>query len=171
MLWERHIIHSLLILKYVEIPYRSRVLDVGTGGGLPGIPLKIARPDIKITLVDSVAKKLNIASMLAQHTALKDITAVCSRVESLSQSAKYKKYFNVIVSRAVAPIAEIVQWTKDVRTEKATIVLLKGGDLTEEINNARKAHKEMVVTVYAIDAIGLPMFTQDEKKIVTCAFL
>lgn len=167
-LWERHIIHSLLLLKYVVIPDKARVLDLGTGGGLPGIPLKIARPDIKITLVDSTTKKVNMVKMFGEHTGLKDINAVSARVEDLCVLPKYKGSFDVIVSRAVAPIAQLVAWSLPLVAREGFYAFLKGGDLTDEIKEAKQQFPNMSFTETSITAFGLPMFTTDEKKVIVC---
>lgn len=167
-LWERHIIHALMLLRYVEIEPRARVLDVGTGGGIPGIPLKIARDDVKMTLVDSVAKKVNLVRMFAEHTELKDIDAVCSRVEQLDQDAKYRRRFNVIISRAVAPLTEVVGWTRNLLAPNGTYAILKGGDLSGEIANAQEDHRGLRVVEYQIEAFGMPWFKQDQKKVLVC---
>lgn len=170
LLWEKHIIHSLMILKYVEIPDRARVLDIGTGGGLPGIPIKIARPDLRLTLVDSVRKKTKMVELFGQHTGLKDIEVICDRVENLTEQAHYKQGFDVIVSRAVARTKEIIEWSQDLAKPKAIWVMLKGGDLDKELQEARDAFPGLTITESALLAFGIPSFTTDEKKIVTCRF-
>ena len=167
-LWERHIIHSLLLLKYVVIPDKARVLDLGTGGGLPGIPLKIARPDIKITLVDSTTKKVNMVKMFGEHTGLKDIHAVSARVEDLCALPKYKGSFDVIVSRAVAPIVQLISWSLPLVAREGFYALLKGGDMAGEIKAAEQQFSNLSITEMPITAFGLPIFTTDEKKVIVC---
>jgi len=169
-LWDRHILHSLLLLKYADIKQKARVLDVGTGGGLPGVPIKIARPDIRMTLVDSVKKKYTMAAMFAEHTGLKDISAVCSRVEDLAGDQHYRGSFDVIISRAVAPISELVGWSRQLLKPNGFWALLKGGDLTEEIEEATKEHQGLKVKETLIEGMSLSQFTADSKKVITCRF-
>lgn len=168
--WERHILHSLMILRYAEFPVRARVLDIGTGGGLPGIPLKIAREDIKLTMVDSIKKKVSMVRMFAEHTGLKDITVELARVEQLAENPKYSGGFDVIVSRAVAPLADLVSWSKPLLSARGQYVILKGGDLTEEIAQARHMFPRLSVVETPIDAFGMPWFKVDQKKVLTCKF-
>ena len=170
LLWEKHIVHSLMILKYVNIPEKSRVLDIGTGGGLPGIPIKIARPDIKITLVDSIKKKTKMVELFGQHTGLKDIDVVCDRVENLSETAHYKGAFDVIVTRAVARTVEIIRWSEHLAKPSTTWAMLKGGDLDEELQEAREAFPGLEINEAPVSAFGIQSFTTDEKKIITCRF-
>ena len=88
-----HIIHSLSSLKYIELPAKARCLDVGTGGGLPGIPITIAKPTIHMLLVDSIAKKAKIADMLAKHTGVRTIGAKTARAEELQKEKQYLMHF------------------------------------------------------------------------------
>ena len=169
-IWEKHIVHSLALLKYVDLPKKARVLDVGTGGGLPGIPLKLARPDLRITCVDSIAKKTKLVTMFAEHTGLKDIDVVTSRVEELSNDPHYRRGFDVIVSRAVAPITKLVRWTRELIKEDGFYAFLKGGDLTEEIAAATQEHPSLSTQEFNIVFLGLPQYKQDEKKVIRCEF-
>jgi 16S rRNA G527 N7-methylase RsmG len=86
-IWDRHIVHSLSLLKYVSLAPKARVLDVGTGGGLPGIPLKIARPDLRVTMVDSIAKKMKMVEMFAKHTELKKTLSTIRTTVTVSTSS------------------------------------------------------------------------------------
>jgi len=169
-LWERHIVHSLMLLRYAEFKPKARVLDIGTGGGLPGIPLKIARPDLRVTLVDSIAKKMKMVTMFAQHTAFKDITPVTARVETLIERPHYRGAFDVIVSRAVARTSMLISWTRPLLSKGGYYALLKGGDLREELDEARHDHPGVVITETPIDVLGMPWFKSDEKKVITCRF-
>ena len=169
-IWERHILHSLALLKYVRFPERARVLDVGTGGGLPGIPIKCVRTDLKLTMVDSIAKKVKATHMFAQHTGLKDVRAMTARVEDLAADAHYRAAFDVIVSRAVARIDVLMSWIRPLLKPGATCAFLKGGDLTEEIAEATAHHPGLVVQVVDIDLFGVPSFKNDQKKIVLCRY-
>jgi 16S rRNA (guanine527-N7)-methyltransferase len=166
----KHILHSLAPLKYLDIKHKARVLDVGTGGGLPGIPLKIARPDIFITLVDSIKKKTKIVEMLANHTGERNIDVIATRAENLHEFKKNDKKFDLIVTRAVASAANVLAWTKKVRKNKAIYIFYKGGDLSDEIKQAKTENKNIDISVIDIDFVGVPEFKANEKKLLICKF-
>lgn len=168
---EKHILHSLSILKYLQdIKFKARVLDVGTGGGLPGIPLKIARPDIFITLVDSIKKKIKVTDMLGKHTGLRNISAICSRAEELYLHKEMQKNFDIVVSRSVAKISSVVTWVRKLIKPDTRIVFYKGGDINDEINNAKKQFSQIQIQTVDIDFVGYEQFKLDDKKIVICTF-
>ncbi len=166
----RHILHSLTILKYIEIPARAKCLDIGTGGGFPGIPIKIANPEISMLLVDSIKKKVSVAEMMAKHTGLRKITAICSRVEDLEKNAQYKNSFNFIFARAVARMNELVGWTKNLIAENGKYVFLKGGPLDEEIYFLKRDFPNISVEEIPIKILGVDWFHKEEKKIIVCSF-
>lgn len=133
--YERHVLHSLAIAALVSFPGGSRVLDVGTGGGFPGIPLAIFFPEVKFHLVDSIAKKINAVEDIATQLKLNNVTVQCSRIENLAGKYDY------IVSRAVAPLQLILQWAFHLLPHNRKIepppgiFYLKGGDISGELNN------------------------------------
>ena len=108
---EKHFLHCLSILKYIEFPKKARCLDIGTGGGFPGLPLKIAEPEIYMTLADSIRKKLKTTEMFAKHTGLRNIECKLGRVEDLARDKKYNQYFDIICSRAVAQTVKLIDWS------------------------------------------------------------
>lgn len=167
---ERHILHSLLILKYIEFPQRAKCLDLGTGGGLPGVPLKIARPDLHMLLVDSIKKKLKIADMLGHHTGLKNIRGVVARAEELAEKKEFAGYFDFILSRAVGKTVELISWSKPLLKKNGQFVFLKGGDLNEEIAAAKQKFPKLVIIERPLTAFGLDFFEKEEKKIMICRF-
>ena len=132
-IFERHILHSLAIAKVCLFKPNSEILDVGTGGGFPGIPLAILFPEVKFTLVDSIGKKIKVVNEVKDALGLKNVYAEQIRVEQV------KKSFDFIVSRAVTQMPEFVTWVKD-KISKIQyhdldngLICLKGGDLTEEL--------------------------------------
>jgi 16S rRNA (guanine527-N7)-methyltransferase len=144
-LYEKHILHSLAIAKYIQFEKGTKVLDIGTGGGFPGIPLAILFPETEFTLCDSIAKKIKVAEEVANGIDLKNIDFVVGRVENL------KEEFHFIVSRAVASMETIYRWTQDYIAEDCFnsklngYLLLKGGDLKEEIKNIKKLNAKLNV--------------------------
>ncbi len=169
-LYARHFLHSLAILKYVDIPHKAWVIDIGTGGGLPGLPLKIARPDIRIVLIDSMAKKTKMVKMFAQHTELRDITVRTLRAEALADQPEYQHHFHVAVSRAVAPLVQLLSWTHPIMRPGGTVAALKGGDLSAEIAEAQKKFPDVQIEEHLIQIAGYPWYEQNQKKIVICRY-
>jgi 16S rRNA (guanine527-N7)-methyltransferase len=155
----RHVLHSLAIAKIQSFQPGSKVLDVGTGGGFPGIPLAILFPETQFTLVDSIGKKIKVVEEVVEALELKNVTAINDRVENISGE------FDFIVSRAVAVMPSFVHWVKgkiakESRHElKNGILYLKGGDLTEELKPYR------TVKIYELCDLFEEEFF-DTKKVV-----
>ncbi|MFA9213648.1 MAG: 16S rRNA (guanine(527)-N(7))-methyltransferase RsmG [Candidatus Methylacidiphilales bacterium] len=144
-LYEKHVLHSLAIAKYIQFENGTKVLDIGTGGGFPGIPLAILFPNTEFTLCDSIAKKIKVAEEVSNAIGLKNTDFVVGRVENL------KEQFHFIVSRAVAPMESLYRWTQDYIDENCFnarlngYLLLKGGDLKEEIKDLKKLNGKLNV--------------------------
>lgn len=136
-LYEKHILHSLGIAKVMPFADGTKVLDVGTGGGFPGIPLAILFPEVSFTLIDSIGKKIKVVEAVSEGLGLKNVTAVHGRAEKL------KEKFHFVVSRAVTQMPEFLRWLKgkfekEQFNEKHNGVLyLKGGDLADELAGLR----------------------------------
>ena len=135
---ERHILHSLAIAKQFSFGEDTRVIDVGTGGGFPGIPLAIMFPDTRFTLVDSIAKKINLVKEIAGQLQLDNVTAVRNRMEKLEEKADF------VVSRAVTAFPQLYQWSKNLirpgmlHSMPNGLIALKGGDLGKELKSFGK---------------------------------
>jgi 16S rRNA (guanine527-N7)-methyltransferase len=133
----RHVLHSLGIAKIQSFKSGAKILDVGTGGGFPGIPLAILFPETQFTLVDSIGKKIKVVEEVTDALGLQNVTAVNDRVEQISGE------FDFIVSRAVAVMPSFVHWVKgkiaktSAHDRKNGILYLKGGDLSEELSPYR----------------------------------
>lgn len=150
-LYEKHVLHSLSIAARYPFADGMEVVDIGTGGGFPGIPLAIFFPHVKFHLVDSIAKKIKVVDAVVQALELENVTTSHARVEALKGLK-----FDMAVSRAVAPLADLWRWSKPLlRNErkmeemKNGLVCLKGGDLTEEIAaSGLRPHKTDVFSLF-----------------------
>jgi 16S rRNA (guanine527-N7)-methyltransferase len=138
-LYTRHVLHSLGIAKIIEFRPGSKIMDVGTGGGFPGIPLAILFPEVDFYLIDVIAKKIKVVNEVAAGLGLKNVKAEQKRAELVKQE------FDFIVSRAVTNMPDFVNWVDDKVSKKQNhelangILYLKGGDLTEELKAFPKA--------------------------------
>lgn len=138
-LYLRHVLHSLGIAKVLAFKSDSRILDVGTGGGFPGIPLAILFPEVHFHLVDSIGKKIKVVREVSEALQLDNVQITNDRVETINDR------YDFIVSRAVAQMETFVRWVKDNVAKKSNhelkngILYLKGGDLTEELAPFPKA--------------------------------
>jgi len=163
---EKHFIHSLSIIKYVDIPLKAICLDIGTGGGFPGLPLKITRPDIIMLLSDSVKKKLTITEMFSKHTKLHNISCILGRIENLCNDKNYLQHFDIIVSRAVAKIDKLLDWCLQLIKDNGKFIFLKGGNIDEEINQAQKKYNKLHFEIKNINILGCKSINTADKKIV-----
>ena len=137
-LYEHHVLHSLAIAKVLPFQPHTEILDVGTGGGFPGIPLAILFPECRFTLIDSIGKKIKVAQEVATALGLTNVECIQKRAE------EEKRKFDFVVSRAVMPLPDLVRLVqKNVSTKQRNavpngLVVLKGGDLREELRPFQK---------------------------------
>jgi 16S rRNA (guanine527-N7)-methyltransferase len=135
-LYERHVLHSLAIAKWVQFVPATKVMDLGTGGGFPGVPLAIVFPESRFHLVDSIAKKLNVIEAVKNAIELTNVFTFHNRAEQMPYQ------YDFVVTRAVAPLADLLKWTKgkylpkNRNAIKNGLIALKGGDLHSEIETS-----------------------------------
>ena len=145
-LYLHHVLHSLAIARYVSFTPGTTVMDVGTGGGFPGIPLAILFPETRFLLLDSIGKKIRVVREVADAIGLTNVEAIHSRAE------EEKRKFHFVVSRAVMPLPELIRIIrKNIAKEQINslpngIICLKGGDLTSELHSYRQVAEVMSLT-------------------------
>ena len=150
-LYERHILHSLAIAKFITFKNASKIMDLGTGGGFPGIPLAILFPDSRFHLVDSINKKLKVIDAIKDEIGLKNIFTFHSRAEDMD----FK--YDFVVSRAVAPLSDLLAWSKgkylphNHQGIHNGLICLKGGNIESEISVVSNAKKIPISTYFNQD--------------------
>jgi 16S rRNA (guanine527-N7)-methyltransferase len=184
--WFNHILHSLSILIMVTVPSNLRVLDLGSGGGLPGLPIAIARGDLEVSLLDSVRKKVDVLRDIVNRLKLPNTSVIAGRAENVS--TRGPRGFDLIVARAVGPLSELIDWSNPLVRKKSTpqevlepkrqallgtqffhlpcLLAMKGGDLAKEIGIARKRTGKQKITSIDIVLEGSCEQKSEDKKIV-----
>ncbi|MGE3799557.1 MAG: 16S rRNA (guanine(527)-N(7))-methyltransferase RsmG [Candidatus Kapaibacterium sp.] len=169
-IWGRHLLHSITPVLMKLLPESGRILDIGTGGGLPGIPIKITLPKLDVTMLDSIAKKVRTTGMLASHISEHGLRAIRERAEELVNDPQHVGAYDAVVARAVAPLVDLIGWAKPLLKPQGSIVALKGGALTDEIDHALHKFPEAQIQILDIEVRGTDWFTQENKRIVTVRF-
>ena len=149
-----HIIHSLSITKFELVKKENKIIDLGTGGGLPGIPLAIYYNNKKFILVDSIRKKISAVDEIIKELNVKNISTINNRIENLNINA------DIIICRSVSSVKNIIRWTKGLLNKEGKLILLKGGNVNKELKNIRSSF-----TIYNLDDIYSENYFNDKKII------
>ena len=149
-----HIIHSLSITKFALVKKENKIIDLGTGGGLPGLPLAIYYNNKKFILVDSIRKKISAVDEIIKELNIKNISTINNRVENLNINA------DIIICRSVSSIENIIRWTKGLLNKEGKLILLKGGNVNKELKNISSSF-----TIYNLDDIYSENYFNDKKII------
>ena len=149
-----HIIHSLSITKFELIKDENNIIDLGTGGGLPGIPLAIYYNRKNFLLVDSIRKKISAVDKIINKINAKNISTLNNRAENLDIKA------DIIICRSVSSVDNLIQWTKGLLNDKGRLILLKGGNVNKELKNISSRF-----TIYNLDDIYSDNYFKDKKII------
>ena len=159
----KHFIDSLTILEY--IPEKSNVIDVGTGAGFPGIPLKIVREDINMTLMDSLNKRITFLNEIINKLGLKKINAIHSRAEELAKIPEHREKYDIAVSRAVANLSTLSEYMIPFVKVGGKCICMKGSKIEEELKTAKNAIKELGGEIEKVINFKLPD-SDNERNII-----
>lgn len=183
-IWIRHIIGSLALLFENSLAEKCTIADVGTGGGLPGLPLAIMLPDSRVTLIDSITKKIGAVDDMISALSLGNVKALHGRAEDLSRKSEYRYSFDYVIARAVATVEDVVNWSSGFlknknkspavlkRTEgkplipPGSIILVKGGDVTGEISRLITHDRNWKAEIHPMTVAGIPPEDLQDKKYV-----
>lgn len=150
----KHFVDSLTISKYIK--EGKSIVDVGTGAGFPGMPLKIVRKDLKVTLVDSLNKRILFLNDVIEKLRLKEIETLHYRAEEFGQNKKYRESFDIATSRAVANLSTLVEYLLPLVKVGGICVCMKGSDIKEELENSKKAIETLGGEVEQVEEFYLP---------------
>lgn len=154
---EKHFIDSLMLVKAVDLEKKEyKVLDLGTGAGFPGIPLKIAYPELELILVDSLNKRINFLSEVIEKLQLNNIVAIHARAEEIGKQKEYREQFDYCVSRAVANLSTLAEYCVPFVKIGGSFISYKSGKAEEEIENAKNAIKILGGKIENVVEFSLP---------------
>ena len=158
----KHFVDSITICKY--IPKNAKLLDVGTGAGFPGIPVKIVRDDVEVVLLDSLNKRILFLDDVINKLNMKNIRAIHGRAEEFGRNKDFRQCFDVVTSRAVANMAVLSEYLIPFSKLGGKCVIMKGADFEEELNNSKKAIKVLGGKINSVDEFVLP--ASDMKRTI-----
>ena len=180
--WIRHLLTSIALLFRFEFRQGSAIIDIGTGGGLPGIPLAILSKNVNMALLDSTQKKIRAVTEIVSALKLERVKTYSGRAEELNRLPKFHRSFDYVLARGVGSISQMIEWTApflkrrtssdtDDSRDRATlkrgsIVLWKGGDLTRELEQVQTKDKPAGMSSYPLTIDGIDPSELFEKKIV-----
>lgn len=150
----KHFIDSLTILKYIK--EEDKVIDVGTGAGFPGLPIKIVKPKIEVTLLDSLNKRVKFLNETIKEIETKNITTIHLRAEDAGRLQEHREQYNVVVSRAVAPMNTLLEYMMPFAKVNGICICMKGSKADEEINKSNKAISKLGGKIEKIETFQLP---------------
>jgi len=152
----KHFLDSLALLTVISLPVEAMLIDVGTGAGLPGLALKITRPDLRVTLLDSTAKKLLFCRTVADELGLAGVETVHARAEDAAKRPDLAAKFDCVIARAVAPLERLLPWLAPFVSPEGRIAALKGAGVIEELATARATARRLGLTQEPLHSVELP---------------
>ena len=150
----KHFVDSLTALRYIN--EKNTVIDVGTGAGFPGLPLKMADNSLKITLLDSLNKRINFLNEVIEYTGLDNMKTIHGRAEDFGQDAEYREKYDIATSRAVAPLNILLEYMLPFVKVGGKCICMKGSNCDEEIEKSKNAIKKLGGEIDKIDKFSLP---------------
>lgn len=160
----KHFVDCATILKYIKD--EDKIIDIGTGAGFPGIPLKILNEKLDITLMDSLNKRINFLNEIINKLDLKNIVAIHARAEELARNKEYREKFDIAISRAVANLSTLSEYMLPFVKKDGMVISMKGSNIEEEVKNAKKAIKILGGEIEKIDNFNLAN-TNNIRNIIT----
>ena len=169
-LWEKQILPCLALLIFRKFRPGADVCDFGTGGGLPGMLLAIVRPDLRLTLLDSRHKKIEVVQQMIDSLKLSNAQTVLGRGEELGKQRPWRQRFPLMTARAVAPLIDLVRWTADLRKVESVLHIYKGGEIKDEVFALSKKVSGVRVNKSLMVLKGYPKFAENQKYIISLEF-
>ena len=160
----KHFIDSLMLLKYVDIPENSKIIDVGTGAGFPGLVIAAARPDVKVTLLDSTGKKLKVVNDIGEKMGLSNYEILNMRAEEAGQKKEYRECFDFATARAVAELRVLSEYCLPFVKQNGYFISMKGALADKEIENAFTALKTLSGKIE--EKYNFNLFDAGERNII-----